>query len=125
MKNVLIFLGSIILFSIVVLGIYALLKKILFDKIKINKWIVLIMAVIVFIVPPLVFPTLPLIVTNYIIPGVFVILFLWFWDLCGFMSRAKNKVAKASYNTPKSKKNDIVIRPKAKPNRIKNNSRNK
>ncbi|MBE6060539.1 MULTISPECIES: hypothetical protein [unclassified Clostridium] len=125
MKNVLIFLGSILLFSIIVLGIYALLKKFVFDKIKINKWLVLIMAFIVFVVPPLVFTTLPVLVTNYVIPGIFVILFLWFWDLCGFMSKTQNKIAKAAYNKPKSKKNDIVIKPKAKPNRVKNNPNNK
>jgi len=125
MKNVLIFLGIIALFSVVVLSIYTLLKKFVFDKIKINKWIVLVIACIGFIAPPLVFPTLPVIVTNYVIPGISAVLFLWFWDLCGFMSRAQNKVAQANYNKSKSKKNDIVIKPKAKPNRVKNNSNNK
>jgi len=124
MKNILIFLGIILLFSIVVLGIYTLLKKFVFDKIKINKWIVLVIAFTGFIAPPLVFPTLPVIVTNYVIPGISAVLFLWFLDLCGFMNRAQNKAAQATYK-PKSKKNDIVIKPKAKPNRVKNNSNNK
>lgn len=125
MKNIFIFLGIILLFSIVVLGIYTLLKKFVFDKIKINKWIVLVIAFIGFIALPLVFPTLPVIVTNYVIPGISAVLFLWFLDLCGFMNRAQNKAAQTTYNKPKSKKNDIVIKPKAKPNRVKNNSNNK
>jgi len=41
------------------------------------------------------------------------------------MSKTQNKIAKAAYNKPKSKKNDRVIKPKAKPNRVKNNPNNK
>lgn len=125
MKNTLIFLGIIALFVIVILAIYPLIKKFILNKIKINKWIVLIIAFAEFTIPPFLFPELPVIVMNYVIPGIFVILFLWFLDLSGFMGRTQKKVEQAAYNKSKNKKNDIVIKPKAKPNRVKNNSNNK
>lgn len=131
MKEFLVMIGSMILFAIVVFGIYMILKKFVLDKIKISKWVVLALGVMEFILPPLVFPNMPVIVVNFVIPGVFVILFLWFLDLTGFMNKSKGKATTAAYNYGKSKskiknkKDNIVIRSKAKPNRVKHNQNNK
>jgi hypothetical protein len=108
--------------SIVILAIYYGLKTYVLSKIKVNKWIVLAAAIVVFIVPMLVLPNMPGYVRTYVIPGIFVILFLWFMDLSGFIK--KRDVSKTNYTTTSSKKDnkkDIVIRSKAKPNRVKNN----
>jgi CDP-diglyceride synthetase len=115
---------SIVAFSIVVLVVYNVLKAYVLHKVNINKWIVLVSAVTVFLVPMLIWPNMPRYIANYIIPGIFVVLFLWFMDLSGFMK--KRNVAKPSAistSTKKDKKNDVVIRPKAKPNRVKNNQK--
>lgn len=115
---------NMIVFSIIVFVVYYVLKTYLLDKIKISKWIVLTIALILFIVPIIIWPTMPLIIQKYVLPGIFVIFVLWFMDLSGFMKR--RNVSKSSYtNTSykKDKKNDIVMRPKAKPNRVKNNKK--
>lgn len=121
MKNFIMFLATIILFSIIVLGIYKLLYKFVLSKFKINKWIVLAIAAVEFVAPPFLFPNMPLIVSNYVIPGIFVILILWFADLIGFMKRFEPKQEASYYKyNGKKKSDDIVIKPKAKPNRVKN-----
>ena len=118
---------SIFAWSIVILVIYNVLKSYLLHKVKVNKWIILGLAMVVFIVPMLVWPTMPKYVANYIIPGIFVFLFLWFMDLSGFIK--KKNITKTNYSgiasSKKDKKNDIVMRPKVKPNRIKNNINDK
>lgn len=115
---------SIIAFAIVVLVLYNVLKTYVLFKIKINKWIVFGVAMVLFIVPMLVWPKMPTYISNYIIPGTTVILFLWFMDLSGYMKKRnsfKSNVSKTNYTTTKNdKKKDVVIRPKAKPNRVKN-----
>lgn len=131
MKDTLLFIGSILIYAIVIYTVYSLLRKFVLNKIKIkiNRWIVLVIALVVFIVPPIIFPNMPVIIANYGVSGVVVILFLWFMDLSGFMKKSESKAVKASYskpiNRPKNKKDDIVIRPKAKPNRVKQNQSNK
>ena len=117
---------SIVAFSIVVLVVYNVLKTYVLYKVKVNKWVILGLAMVLFVVPMLVWPTMPKYVANYVIPGIFVFLFLWFMDLSGFIK--KRNVSKTNYtstNTKKDKKDDIVMRPKAKPNRVKNNNNNK
>lgn len=126
MKEYLQYFGIILLFSIVVLIVYQGLKKFVFDKIKINKWIVLAIGIIFFMVPPVFMPTMPRFVANFILPGLFVICFLWYLDLSGFMKRIEKKAETTTYNKlskSKKKKDDIEIRPKAKPNRVKNNNK--
>jgi len=112
---------SIIAFSIVVLVVYNVLKAYVLHKIKINKWIILAAALIIFIVPMALWQNMPIYMSRYIIPGLFVMLFLWFMDLSGFLG--KRKTTNTNYTTNSSKKNkkpDVIIRPKAKPNRVKN-----
>jgi hypothetical protein len=45
-------------------------------------------------------------------------MFLWFMDISGFNKR-RERSSTSSYSKKDNKK-DVVIRPKAKPNRIKN-----
>lgn len=108
--------------SIAMLVIYYALKAYVLPKIKVNKWIVLAAAIVVFIVPMMIWPNMHIVVKNYVIPGIVVILALWFMDLSGFIK--KRNVPNTNYTTTinkKDKKKDVVIRPKAKPNRVKNN----
>lgn len=112
---------SIIAYAIVVFVLYNFLKTHVLFKIKINKWILLAVTIALFIVPLFEWPNMPQLVRNYVIPGITVTLFLWFMDLSGFIK--KRNVSKTNYTTTSSKKDnkkDIVIRPKAKPNRVRN-----
>jgi hypothetical protein len=123
--NIFMTILSIVAFSIIVLVVYNVLKAYVLLKIKVNKWIVLSAAIALFILPIILWPGMPKLVANYVIPGIFVILFLWFMDLSGFMkNRNAAKTNYTSIGTKKDKKKDVVIRPKAKPNRIKNNINN-
>lgn len=100
----------ILLFSIAVLGIYNLLKHFVLKKIKVSKWIILVIGIIVFLIPPI--PGMPISEGTFSIikSTIFVFLFLWWIDLItGNMDDYKLK-----------KKQQIKIKPKAKPNRVKN-----
>lgn len=106
---------QVILFSIVILIVYNALKVYVLSKINANKWVVLIAGVLVFFIPTIAaaYFNLPYngTVWSYIHMGVFVILFLWFMDIIGFGASRNIK--------SNNKKDDVVIRPKAKPNRVK------
>lgn len=110
---------GILLFSIIALIVYGVLRTYVLDKIKVNKWIILVIALAVFIAPTLLWPTMPNYVARYIIPGIFVILFLWFMDLSGFLKHYDMPQNKSHNQYNKS--NNTVIKPKAKPNRVKKN----
>jgi len=101
-------------FAIVVIIIYNLASKYVLSKIKINKWILLTISVLVFILSS-VYP-LPGI-WSFLPSGIFVILLLWFFDLQGW--GARNRMEKRM-EKKYAKKNDVIIKPKAKPNRVKN-----
>lgn len=116
---------SIVAFSIVVLVVYNVLKVYVLHKVKVNKWVILGLAMVLFVVPTIFWPTMPTYVSNYVIPGVFVFLFLWFMDLSGFIKKKNVPTTNYSIGAKKDKKDDIVMRPKVKPNRIKNNLNNK
>ena len=124
--DILITILSIVAFSVIVLVIYNVLKAYVLFKVKVNKWIVLAAAVVLFIAPIIIWPNMPTYVSNYIVPGIFVVLFLWFMDLSGFMRnrnviKSNSKTNGTTTSAKKDKKKDVVIRPKAKPNRVKNN----
>lgn len=94
-------------------------------KIKINKWIVLALGVIMFFVTNIVGANLKIDYTKfgvkqipyYICMLLFILFFFMFFDLMGWGSAARMDKKKG--------KNDIVIRPKAKPNRVKNRDKKK
>lgn len=91
---------------VIIFAVYILSKKFIFSKVKINKWIPLSISIVLFIAQILLGST-----HNYISYGlsIFAVLFfLWFMDIM-------------QNGGPKKKINQIVIRPKAKPNRVKKN----
>lgn len=95
----------VIMFAVIV-GAFMLLKKFLFSKVAINKFIPLGIAIILFLIQIFVKPEDFLITAG--LTFFTVIFFLWFWDI-------------QQTGGPKlTKEKKIVIKPKAKPNRVKN-----
>ena len=124
--NNLIFVVEIIVLAIVVFIAYSILKKYVFSKFKVNKWIIISIAVVVFAVPLIlsqVFNQAKFLQANSIFSviqsGIFVFLFLWFMDTMGW--GPKPVPAKDNLKTNKTKyASTTVIKAKAKPNRLKN-----
>jgi hypothetical protein len=110
---------QIIFFAIIFLVVYTQLKVRVLVKFHPNKWSILATAVMIFFVPTFIaayykynLNTTP---WQYLQSALFIIFFLWFMDL-------QNG---AMYRIPvrKNIKNDVVIKPKAKPNRANKNSK--
>ena len=95
----------VIMFALIV-GAFMLAKKFIFNKVRINKFIPLAVAVVFFVVQ--IFYKTDNIYISAGLTFVTVISFLWFWDIQQTGGPKLNKEKK------------IVIKPKAKPNRIKN-----
>jgi CDP-diglyceride synthetase len=120
---------QIVVFAAVILVVYNVLKIYLFPKVKVNKWIVLALGIVTFFLPSV----LASVTGNTFAEdswfmlgtsGLFMIFFLWFMDLSGFSRKGKtstknNKTSVSGFERKKGEK-DIVIKPKAKPNRVKN-----
>lgn len=127
--NIFIQILSIVAFAIIVLVIYNVLKTYVLDKLNINKWIVLLLAMAIYVVPVLIWPNIINHAIYYIMTGISAIMILWFTDLSGFLKNTnifkKNSISRgpANIDDKKNKKDDIVIRSKAKPNRNKNNKK--
>jgi len=96
--------------SIAIFILYSLANMYFLHKLKVSKWLVLILG-LVFLFVGLIMPIYTEnIVLQYLPTGFFVFLFLWYADLSG-LSRI---------GVPKDKnKNQPVIKPKAKPNKLK------
>lgn len=80
-------------------------KKFIFNKVRINKWIPLSIAIVLFVIQIIIGSA-----NTYITSGlsIFAVLFfLWFMDI-------------TQTGGPKNKEKQIRIKPKAKPNRVKN-----
>lgn len=84
--------------------LFTLGKKYVFSKVRINKWIPLAIAAVLFLVQ-FFFKTTNMWI-NMGLSIVIVWFFLWFFDI-------------QSTGGPKKKEKQIEIRPKAKPNRVK------
>lgn len=104
------YLLKLILFSFVVIIIYNVLKIYVLQKYKPNKWIIFALSIATLTGPSILRPGFNTTLWGLIPSGIFVILFLWFFDLFN-EDRYANK----------SQKNNIKIKPKAKPNRVKEN----
>ncbi|MBK1813691.1 hypothetical protein JHL18_24035 [Clostridium sp. YIM B02505] len=104
-------IGLLLLFAIIVLAIFNLLKIFVLGKLNVNKWIILVVAAVVFILP-IALGIQGNMVANLLSSGIFIILLLWFMEI----HQAKNK---------KKQENKVTIRPKAKPNRVKNMNKDK
>lgn len=108
--GILLFILQIILLAVVIFGGFSVLSRYVFNKVKVNKWIILAAAIIIFLIPMFI-PMNQWIML--IISAVATILFLWFLD-----------IIRNGY--PKLKKEKkVVIKPKAKPNRVKHNKDSK
>ena len=98
-------ISFIVMFAIIVAA-YVLCKNFVFGKVRINKWIPLSIAIILFVAQIFLSAT-----NKYISAGISifaVLFFLWFMDI-------------TQTGGPKKKEKQIVIKPKAKPNRVKKN----
>ena len=98
---------EIVVLAIVGLVLYNLFKIYVISKFKINKWFVLAAAIIILIAQFVVNGKYKNDIASYILTAAFVILSLWFMDAMGWGA-----------TKPKTN-NSVVIKPKAKPNRIK------
>lgn len=93
----------VIIIALMILS-FTLGKKYVFSKVRINKWIPLAIAVVLFILQ--LFVRRDNLLLNAIFTLVIVWFFMWFIDI-------------QSTGGPKKKEKKIEIRPKAKPNRVK------
>lgn len=96
--------------SIGIFIVYTMANLYFLSKIKINKWLVLVIG-LVFLFIGLIIPAYTdNMFLNYLPTGIFVFFFLWYADLSGL----------SKVGVPKEKsKNTQVIKPKAKPNKLK------
>lgn len=111
------YIGLILLATLVLIIGYNFLNKYLFSKIKINKWLVLAIGTLAYFIPSILLNLGITINTyvSYIFSFIFAFFLLWFFELMGW-TRKKSYVKT-------DKKNDITIKPKAKPNRIKSDKK--
>jgi len=97
-------------FAIVIILLYNIAKKYLLSKIKVNRWVLLTIALVILVLGGFL-PQKGIL--KFVPSAFFVMLLLWFMDLSGWGA--------ARYKEKAAKKNKVVIKPKAKPNRVKNN----
>ena len=121
MINGLIYVVKILAIVIIAFAAFSVLKKYVFSKFKVNKWVIIIAAVVVIILPLVLMSAIGLqmnSVISTIQSGLIVLLTLWFMDIMGWGP----KTAPASSNAKKNKAKyatTSVIKSKAKPNRLK------
>ena len=111
MGNIAIFILQFLILGIVIFGIFTLMRKFVFNKVKINKWIPLAIAIVLFIVQFFVQK-----INGYAglaLTILVLVFFMWFMDIhqgVGPNNKGKEKQ---------------IIRPKAKPNRAKHLNKDK
>lgn len=112
---------QVLFFTVIFIVVYNLLKVYVLSKLHPNKWLILLLSIAAFFIPTMISAyfnyNLNGTVWQYLQSAVFIVLFLWFVDL---QSGAIYKVGNR-----RDTKKDITIKPKAKPNRVKNNKENK
>lgn len=104
------FLLTTIISVIVFFGAYMLLNRYVFPNIRVNKWIILAVALILIVIA-FGIPNVD-VVTNYLkiaLTGIGAIVFFWFYD-----------INQNGLPTAKKKEKQVTIKAKAKPNRVKN-----
>jgi hypothetical protein len=104
--NIFVTILSFILILVVILAVYGVCKKFVFSKVRISKWIPLSIAILLFAVQIIIGETNVYIRTGLM--GFITIFFLWFMEIM-------------QTGGPKKKEKQIVIKSKAKPNRVKKN----
>ncbi|MDU7455392.1 hypothetical protein [Clostridium saudiense] len=112
------FLGTLLYFLVllaIVFGVMFLGRKYVFSKVRINKYIPLGIAIVLFILQIFMLAILGknIVWVSFLLTILTVTFFLWFMDI-------------VTTGGPKQKEKKIEIRPKAKPNRVKhlNNAQN-
>jgi hypothetical protein len=100
---------NIFIISLLIFVGYTVANIYVLSKLKVNRWLILGVAVAFLIIGMIVPYYTDNVVLTYVPTTIFVFFFLWFADLSGFTGFGKKK-AEASKPT---------IKPKAKPNRIK------
>ncbi|AOR24060.1 hypothetical protein [Clostridium taeniosporum] len=87
-------------------------RKYIFKKVRVNKWVPLSIAIVLFLVQ-MFFTTIKQVIPLQMLLSVLsVIFFLWFMDIL-------------QTGGPKKQEKKIVIKPKAKPNRVKHRNNGK
>lgn len=99
----------IVLLFLIGFALLSVCMNTLFVKVRINKWIPLIASIGLLLFQ--MFGQIPNIIVNGIITIACVILFMWFWQI-------------HQTGGPQAKEKPIVIKPKAKPNRVKHMQKN-
>ncbi|WP_139904639.1 hypothetical protein [Clostridium thermarum] len=94
-----------IVLALVTLIVYNLLKIFVLDKLNINKWLIFALGVLLIMLSSYCMGKVPQIL-SFVLISISVIPFLWFFNVI-----STDKV---------EKKKQIKIKPKAKPNRVKN-----
>lgn len=105
----------VLIFTIIAIAVYNILRDRVLSKFHPNKWIILVIAVTIFFVPTLVSIYLKFnfagSIWQYVQTGAFLIFIIWFFDISGLYTTGKK--------TDNTKNKDFKIKPKAKPNRVK------
>lgn len=115
MWDILKFILTTIIFAVVIFGGFSLLSRYVFNRVRVNKWIILTGAIIAFVIPlivPIIFVPMNFYV-QMMFSAIFVILILWFFDV--------NRNGYPKYKKEKK----VVIKSKAKPNRAKHANNDK
>lgn len=100
-------------FAIIIFVGYALLSRYVFSRVAVNKWVLLIIAIVLFaswwLIPG---SSVAIDIPKMLLMAAAAIIFFWFMDV----QRSGNpRIKKAAKK--------VVIKPKAKPNRVKNNKK--
>lgn len=102
----------VVFFAVAILVVYNLLSTYVLSKLKVNKWIILAIGVFIFVLSNFFGNWLPGKLGLYIPAGLFTVFLLWFMDVSGYTARSA--AIRENKNKPKT-----IIKPKAKPNRLK------
>lgn len=114
MWEILKFILTTIIFAVVIFGGFSLLSRYVFNRVRVNKWVILTAAIVSFVIPLIVPMFVPMnFYVQMVFSGIFVILILWFLDV--------NRNGYPRYKKEKK----VVIKSKAKPNRAKQANNNK
>ena len=112
MANFLVALLYMVIMVVVILAIMFLGRKFIFSKVRINKYIPLGIAVVAFLAQLIIsLSGVNMMWLTILLSIIAVTFFLWFMDI-------------VTTGGPKKKEKEIVIRPKAKPNRVKHLNKN-
>ncbi|MBN1052794.1 hypothetical protein DV092_12190 [Clostridium botulinum] len=112
-------MGSVIMTILTFVGVlaftlllYWLCRKYIFKKVRVNKWVPLSIAIVLFLVQMFLTTTKRVVPIQMLLSVLSVLFFLWFMDILqtGGLKKSEKK---------------IIIKPKAKPNRVKHRDNGK